>query len=272
MIFYPPSKINIGLNIISKRVDGFHNIETCFYPINLCDILEILESENGGNSFSSSGISIPGGPDKNICIQAWQLLNKKIGIPPVKMHLHKQVPIGAGLGGGSADGAFALKGISELFSLGLSVDELEGLAAQLGSDCAFFIRSKSALGFQRGELLKPFGVGLTGFTLVVVNPGIHVNTALAYKNILPKQPEESLEDILLLPVEKWKDVVQNDFEPGVFKEFPKIGELKNRMYELGAVYSAMSGSGSTVFGLFKGDAPEKVEEQFSPSFVHVEKI
>jgi 4-diphosphocytidyl-2-C-methyl-D-erythritol kinase len=250
MIVYPNAKINVGLHITGKRSDGFHTIESCFVPIGLTDILEILPSGNE-IKFNSSGIPIPGKSMDNLCVTAWKILNKEFSIPPVTIHLHKQIPIGAGLGGGSADGAFALKALNELFQLKLTAKQLENYAARLGSDCAFFIQNHPAYAEGRGEILSHIQLKLDGYSIFLVNPGIHIGTAEAYAGITPNMPEKDLREFLQLPVSEWQNHVVNNFEPGIFKSHPKIEQVKNKLIDLGAEYAAMSGSGSSVFGLFK---------------------
>lgn len=270
MIVYPNAKINIGLRILSKRADGFHNIETCFYPLSLCDILEFTET-SGETEFTSSGILIPGVNLENICVQAWNLLHDEYKIPAVKIHLHKVIPIGAGLGGGSADGAFMLKSLADYFGLEIEKVKLFELAGKLGSDCSFFLLNSPAIGTGRGEVLKSINIEFKNYKIVLVNPGIHVSTALAYSGVTPKEPLNKLENLINLPVELWQENISNDFEEGVFKEFPRIEETKNQLLKMGAVYAAMSGSGSSVFGFFKGELPEKLESHFDNYFIYIEK-
>jgi 4-diphosphocytidyl-2-C-methyl-D-erythritol kinase len=265
MIVYPNAKINIGLNIIEKRNDGFHNLESCFFPISLSDILEILPSE-GKTTFQSSGIPIPGNPEENLCVNAWNLLNNDFNISGVKMHLHKQIPIGAGLGGGSADGAFALKALNELFDLNLSVDQLIKYAAKMGSDCAFFIKNTPAIATGRGEILSTLNIDLSNFHLVLINPGIHIGTAEAYSGITPEFPEKSVKELIHLPITDWQKCILNDFESEIFKNHPEIKIIKERLLESGAVYAAMSGSGSSVFGLFEKAPSFDVSKVFEGMF------
>ena len=265
MIVYPNAKINIGLNIINKRTDGFHNIESCFFPIELNDILEIVESDSE-NTFQSTGIPIPGRSENNLCLKAWHLLNKDFKIPFVKIHLHKQIPIGAGIGGGSADGAFALKTISEIFNLNLSVEQLEKYAAQLGSDCAFFIKNSPAFAEARGEVLSELKIDISGTYLALVNPGIHVGTADAYAGISPKIPKKKLSELILEPIATWQSNVVNDFEAGVCLKHPKIKKVKDNLLESGAIYVAMSGSGSSVFGIFQKKPNKDLAAKFPEMF------
>ena len=250
MIDFPNCKINLGLNIVSKRDDGYHNIETEFYPLPLRDALEIIPSSDGLFEFSSSGLPIPGTPESNLCVKAWNLLQEEFGLPAVKMHLHKLIPMGAGLGGGSSDGAFSLKMLNNLFDLGLENGQLMDFARKLGSDCAFFIDNQPCHAFEKGDRFEPIQVDLAGFAVVIAVPGVHVNTALAYSMVTPKFPAREVNELARLPVGNWKDWLVNDFEKPVFEQFPVIGEIKTSMYELGALYAAMSGSGSAVYGIF----------------------
>lgn len=254
MIIYPNAKINLGLHVIEKRSDGFHNIETVFYPVAWEDILEVLPdpSKESGVSFSSSGIPIPGDAKDNLCVKAYELISKDYPMPAVKVHLHKIIPIGAGLGGGSSDAAFFIKALNEIFELNLAWGELHHYAKQLGADCSFFITNKPVLAEGKGDQLESIAVSLRGMYVAIVYPGIHVNTAEAYGGITPKKPIIALENLIVeTPIEKWKDVLINDFEKTVFEKFPAIKALKEKMYERGAIYSAMSGSGSAVFGVFE---------------------
>ncbi len=251
MISYPCAKINIGLFVTGKREDGYHNLESIFYPVPLTDILEI-ESKRSGNlecrvtgkvlKYQEMGL--------NTCQIAWQILHKRYGIPPVQMALHKQIPTGAGMGGGSSDGAFALKMLSEFFGLNLNESELEDLSLHIGSDCPFFIKVKPCLVKGRGEILSmlPDDV-LLGKYIVLLNPGIHISTAEAYKNIKLHQPDFNWQQIWQQP-ELWKDKLVNSFEPYAIRKYPEIGELKEMLYNSGAFYASMSGSGSTIFGLY----------------------
>lgn len=233
MIAFPPCKINLGLNILRKRPDGFHDIETCFYPVRWTDILEVIPSDKF--EFTMSGNAIPG--DDNLCVRAHKILNA----PPAKIHLHKVIPTGAGLGGGSSDAAWTLRLLNDVFDLKHSKEDLKNFAAQLGSDCAFFIEDVPMIGTGRGEILTKANIDLTGKYLVIVKPDIHVSTAEAYASVVPKESPFDLNDIRSL---------KNDFEPSVFKKYPGIASIKDALYEAGAYYASMSGSGSSVFGIF----------------------
>jgi 4-diphosphocytidyl-2-C-methyl-D-erythritol kinase len=256
MLVFPNCKINLGLRILNKREDGYHNIETVFYPVPLKDVLEIIPfTDLTTINFSSSGLVIDGETENNLCIKAYQLLRTDFPqIPTVKMHLHKAIPMGAGLGGGSADAAFTLQLINRQFNLNLSTTQLINYALQLGSDCAFFILNTPCAGTGRGEILEQIAVDLSGHQLILVNPGIHVNTGQAFAALTlnPKNRNlPSLKDIIKQPIFTWQNHLKNDFEEPVFKLYPAIKEIKESLYEMGAVYASMSGSGSTVYGIFE---------------------
>ena len=254
MIVFPNCKINLGLHILNKREDGFHNLETVFYPVDLKDALEIIPAPNSNSAieFSGSGLTVEGKEADNICIKAYQLLKKDfLQLHNIKMHLHKAIPIGGGLGGGSADGAFTLQLLNQKFDLGLSTDQLIEYALQLGSDCPFFIIKKPCYATARGELLDEINVDLLVYKMVLINPGIHINTAWAFSQITPALPKKSIKEIIVQSVTTWKDELQNDFENPVFEKYPEIKTIKEELYQQGAVYAAMSGSGSTVYGIFE---------------------
>jgi 4-diphosphocytidyl-2-C-methyl-D-erythritol kinase len=254
MICFPNAKINIGLHVTGKRDDGYHNIETIFFPVGLHDVLEIIENNETGApqfSFESTGIAIPGNIESNLCIKACELIKRDYYLPPLKIHLHKNIPMGAGLGGGSSDAAHCIKLLDEAFELNLAYGEKHHYARQLGSDCCVFINNRPAFGAERGDQLEFIDLDLKDLFLVIIYPGIHVSTAEAYSMIQPTKPSFSLENLQQLPLEKWRDQVKNDFEKPVFNKYPKLGEVKTKLYDLGATYSAMSGSGSAIYALFK---------------------
>jgi 4-diphosphocytidyl-2-C-methyl-D-erythritol kinase len=249
MVNFPPCKINLGLNVIEKRSDGFHNLETCFYPIPFTDVLEIIKSKS--LSFAASGNAIPGNSADNLCLRAYELLRKDFALAPVAIHLHKVIPTGAGLGGGSADAAYTLRLLNTLFDLNLSEEVLKNYAQQLGSDCAFFIQDEPQLGTSRGEVLEPISLSLQGKFFVLLKPNIHVATAEAYKGVVPKKQIPSVKSIIEQhPIAEWKELLKNDFEESILKSYPLIKKYKQELYEAGAIYAAMSGSGSSVFGIF----------------------
>jgi 4-diphosphocytidyl-2-C-methyl-D-erythritol kinase len=249
MIMFPNAKINIGLNVLSKREDGYHNLETIFYPIGLRDALEVVESERLG--FSSSGLEIPGNPMDNLCLKAYHLLSHDYKLPPVHIHLHKHIPIGAGLGGGSSDASFFIKLMNDKFELGLENSKMEAYASHLGSDCAFFVQDKPAIAFGKGDQLQNIAIDLSDFFMVLVMPPVQVSTAEAYRGVVPQAVSNSLVDLILQPIEEWKTTIKNDFEISVFDQYPIIGDIKSMLYQSGALYASMSGSGSSVFGIFK---------------------
>lgn len=252
MIVFPHCKINLGLHITRKRSDGYHDLETIFYPLALRDALEAVRNGSDGNiHFNSTGLPIQGNPSGNLCVSAYELLKKDFpGLPGVDMHLHKTIPMGAGLGGGSADGAFALLLLNRLFQLKLSEARLAAYALQLGSDCPFFIYGKPCFGTGRGEILEPVALDLSAYAFVIVAPGIHVSTAEAFAGIRPQEPSVSLKEIISLPPTQWKEQLVNDFEAPIMLKHPVIGEIKTELYKAGAVYASMTGSGSCLYGLF----------------------
>ncbi len=261
MVHFPNGKINIGLQITGKRPDGYHDLQTIFYPINIKDIVEIISSPYDGNeiTFSSSGLTVDGETTNNLCIKAYQLIKKDYPyLPPIKLHLHKNIPMGAGLGGGSADGAFTLKLLNEKFDLNLSANKLIEYALTLGSDCPFFICNTPSYATGRGELLHPISLNLAEYSILIVNPNIHINTAWAFKELTLKVPSIELAQAIKEPILNWKEFITNDFEEPVFKSYPAISELKNYLYHNGAIYASMSGSGSTVFGIFENNVKREI--------------
>jgi len=250
MVSFPNCKINFGLNIVNKRDDGYHDIETFFFPVHLKDSLEIIEKEK--LEFSTSGFSIEGEPEKNLCIKAYDLLKKDFPqLPAVQMHLHKAIPMGAGLGGGSADGAFTLKLLNKKFDLSLSEKQLINYSLQLGSDCPFFILNKPCFATGRGEILEQTELDLSEYKFLVVHPPIHISTAWAFSTIKPLKPSKSINQIIQQSILTWKAELINDFEKPVFEKYPEIKKIKDKLYNAGAIYASMSGSGSAVYGIFK---------------------
>ncbi|MBC8153882.1 MAG: 4-(cytidine 5'-diphospho)-2-C-methyl-D-erythritol kinase, partial [Bacteroidetes bacterium] len=249
--------INIGLQITEKRPDGFHNLLSCFYPVGWSDALEIVPGD--AFAFSSTGLPIPGGPtggkaSRNLCVRAYELLKTDFDLPPVAMHLHKLVPIGAGLGGGSADAAFTLRLLNDQFALGLTPPELEQYARQLGSDCAFFVQNRSRYGIEKGDQFEDIALDLTGYHLALVYPHLAISTAEAYAGVRPRTPVTPLRELLSAPLREWQHTVHNDFEDSLFPCYPVLGQLKSQLYDAGALYASMSGSGSTVYGIFEKPA------------------
>ena len=244
MIVYPNAKINLGLNVLRKREDGYHDISSVFYPVKECvDILEIIKSERF--QFTKSGIEIPDG--ENICEKAWKLLDTDFGIGNVKIHLHKQIPIGSGLGGGSADASFTLKYLNELFDLNLNNKELEKYALQLGADCPFFIDNTPKLVEGLGEKMTSIDLDLSKYNIRLINSGIHISTEEAYREVVPKTPKKSIEKLIKLDVKEWKNKLKNDFEDSVFAKYPQLEKIKEDLYNNGAIYASMSGSGSVIY-------------------------
>jgi len=250
MITFPNAKINIGLNITDKRPDGFHNIETIFYPVGLSDILEINHSKNGFQ-YKNTGLTVEGGKlENNLCHKAYEILKKDFPISDINLHLHKIIPFGSGLGGGSSDASFTLKMLNTVFNLKLNNNDLAKYAEQIGSDCAIFIDNKPAFATARGNILKPIEVNLSGKYFIIVHPEIHVNTGLAYSKSKPQKSITSLNELINEPIENWKSSIFNDFEEIIFPDYPEIENIKNKLYDLGALYASMSGSGSSVYGIF----------------------
>lgn len=262
MVVFPKAKINIGLRITEKRSDGYHNIETIFYPVSLRDALEIVEAEREATedriTVTGLGTSIPG--DDNLVIKAVKVLRQKFHIPYLNIHLHKVIPAGAGLGGGSSDAASTLMTLNRQFRLHLHLHELKSIALKLGSDCPFFINPVPSIATGRGETLMPVMPLIGQYHIILLNPGTIVSTAEAYRNCRPAAPSTSLMELYLKPVPEWKGLIINDFEESVFAGYPVIGELKQLLYDSGALFSSMSGSGSTVYGIFdrKPDLPAEV--------------
>ena len=250
MICFPNAKINLGLRILSKRPDGYHNIETVFYPINLCDALEIVPATKRKTTFTQTGISIEGKPEDNLVVKAYHLLKEDFDLPEVAIYLRKQIPPGSGLGGGSSDAAFMIKLLNDFAGLKLSVEQMEEYAVRIGADCPFFIQNKPVFAEETGNIFSPVPVSLQTYHFVVAIPPVSVSTKEAYAQVKPRQPEVSLQEIIRLPVQEWKNHLINDFEPCVFAQYPIIEEFKKRFYAEGALYASMSGSGSAVYGIF----------------------
>ena len=267
MITFPNAKINLGLNVVEKRADGYHNLETVFYPINLQDALEVKIKEKNDTPYQLhvKGVTLEGDTASNLVVKAYLLLQEDFQLPPIDIHLFKHIPIGAGLGGGSADCAFMIKLLNEKFKLGIDLETMEGYAARLGADSAFFIRNTPVLATGIGNEFHPIDLSLAGHYIVLVKPDIFVSTREAYAGIQPCRPATPIKDIISGPIESWKELLKNDFETSVFKQYPAIAAIKDKLYDLGAVYAAMSGSGSAVFGIFK-QRVENIDEKFAGSF------
>lgn len=260
MVLFPNCKINIGLDVLSRRADGFHELSTVMYPIRgLCDALEIVLADKGDTdgddicedfTFTTGGITVDCDPENNICVRAFQLMQRQFGISGMKMHLQKAIPFGAGLGGGSADAAFAIRGINSLFELGLDTDKMESLAAELGSDTSFFIKNSPALASSRGEVLSDITLDLGGYYIIIAKPTFGVSTAEAYSGVSPRIPSVALSQRIAADIHTWRETITNDFEHHIFELYPQIGAIKQQLYDCGAVYASMSGSGSAVYGIF----------------------
>lgn len=249
MVSFPPSKINLGLQITGKRTDGYHDIVTCFYPVPWHDVLEIVPAKDF--AFSASGNPVPGAAADNLCVRAYELLKKEYRLKPVTIHLLKTIPTGAGLGGGSSDGAHTLRILNQLFTLSISDEKLKQYAGLLGSDCPFFLENTPMLGTGRGEILSPVAVSLKGRFLIIVKPEVHVSTAEAYAGVTPHPPSSDLRSVLEdHALSEWKSLLKNDFERPLFEQFPIIEALQQKFYAFGAIYASMSGSGSSVYGIF----------------------
>jgi 4-diphosphocytidyl-2-C-methyl-D-erythritol kinase len=255
MIRFPNCKINIGLNIVAKRSDGYHDIESVFVPVNWCDVIEIIHAADNVPRLFLSGIALDGATEDNLCFKAFKLLEKEFHIPPVHIYLLKNIPTGAGLGGGSSDGAFTLLMLNELFSLDIALPKLKNLALQLGSDCPFFIDNIPALATGRGDFLKPITPALKGLHIVIIKPLLHVSTALAYSKVVPGKAITAVASAITKPISEWRGCIANDFEKPVFADYPMLSSIKEVLYRQGALYASMSGSGSALYGIFK----EKME-------------
>jgi len=249
MIAFANAKINIGLQVLSRREDGYHNLETVFYPLKLYDVVEVVEAPD--MRFIPSGIPVPGDGRDNLCLRAYRLLSETHDLPPVHIYLHKAIPIGAGLGGGSADAAFLLTLLNTMFELELDESQLMDYARRLGADCAFFIRNTPVLATGIGDVFQDVKIDLSAYHLVLVKPPVHISTAEAYRTVTPDPEGRQLKSAIARPVAEWRDTIVNDFEAGIFANHPEIAVVKNQLYENGALFAAMSGSGSSVYGLFR---------------------
>ena len=252
MICFPNAKINLGLYITEKRPDGFHNIASVFYPVGWNDALEVIETPNAPKAFhlELSGLAIDGNTEDNLLYKAFLLVSQKRTLPKITVYLHKVLPMGAGLGGGSADCAFFINTLNTQFDLGLTEEERLNIARPLGSDCAFFIKNRPVFAYQKGDVFQELDLDLSRYYIAIVYPGVHSNTKDAYSLVRPRLPEVSLLDVIKQPVSNWKDQLSNDFEPSIFSKYPVVERTKQELYKAGAIYSSMSGSGSAVFGLF----------------------
>ncbi len=267
MILFPNAKINIGLNITERRNDGYHNLETIFYPVKINDAIEVIPADE--LSFSSSGLDIPGRMEDNLCVKGYHLLKKDHEIPLVKIHLHKHIPIGAGLGGGSADAAFFIKLMNKQFNLGLTLEEMQDYARTLGADCAFFIENKPVFAFEKGDEFETIKLDLSIYKIVLVMPPTQVSTSEAYRGVKPVPVKESLLDLICEPISEWRKHIKNDFEESIFKSHPEIRGVKAALYQSGALYASMSGSGASVFGIFENTPDLSFLEQDNEVFYNI---
>lgn len=249
MLAFANAKINLGLHVTEKRADGYHNLETVFYPVKLYDVLELTDA--AVTSCVVGGNAVPGNPEDNICVKAYRLLQKDFDLPAQQISLLKNIPVGAGLGGGSSDAAFLIKLLNDKFKLGISFAGMEDYARQLGADCAFFIQNKPVYAVGKGDEFSEIDLDLSAYCLVLVKPDIHVSTADAYAGIKPIIPSRSVKDLIHLPLKDWELNLKNDFEKTVFAKYPQIEQVKMKLYQTGALYAAMSGSGSSVFAIFE---------------------
>ena len=264
MIIFPNCKINLGLQIIRRRNDGYHDLQTVFYPAKIYDALEVIQDPGESMKkiqgklgtewlqFDCTGLDVGNDPASNLCVKAFQLLKKDFPqIPYSQMHLHKTIPIGAGLGGGSADGAFTLLLLNQKFGLGISREMLLDYALQIGSDCPFFIINKPCYATGRGEFLEHISFDLSSYRFMIVHPGIHINTSQVFSEVIPSDATKSIKEIIQQPIETWRNELKNDFEEPIFKKYPEIKKIKNDLYQSGSIYASMSGSGSAVYGIFE---------------------
>lgn len=271
--FFPIAKINIGLYVTRRREDGYHDLETIFYPIPLHDNLSIspLKMSNAPYQLQTAGHKIEGNSDDNLIVKVYKQLAEEFDLPPLDIYLYKRIPMGAGLGGGSSDAAAMIKLLNETFDLGLSTEDMERRVARLGADCAFFVQGKPAFATGIGDILSPIELSLSGMHLVLVKPDVFVSTKEAYGDIVPATPEHDLLKAIKAPITDWRHTVSNNFEKNVFRLHPEIAAIKQTLYDMGAMYASMSGSGSTVFGLFP-HAVEEAERVFDDCFVWQSKL
>lgn len=273
MITFPHAKINIGLQVTERRPDGYHNLDTVFYPIPIQDALEVVVAEDADYDcrLHISGITIEGEMDNNLVVRAYRLLACDYTLPSVDIYLHKHIPTGAGLGGGSADASFMLRLLNDMFELGIATEQLESYATKLGADCPFFITSKPVYATGIGNEFHPIELDLSGWYIVVVKPDVFVSTKEAYSMVKPEKPEVTLDEKIVHPITEWRETISNDFEKGIFALHPELAEIKEKLYALGAKYAAMSGSGSALFGLFEAPV-EEIEKQFEGYFCEQHKL
>ncbi|HBB07074.1 MAG TPA: 4-(cytidine 5'-diphospho)-2-C-methyl-D-erythritol kinase [Bacteroides sp.] len=273
MITFPNAKINLGLRITERRPDGYHNLETIFYPIHLEDALEVVPLKDNKQEYDLkiTGTPIDGTPEDNLVVRAYRLLKQDFDLPPIHIYMYKHIPLGAGLGGGSSDAAFMIKLLNEKFALGMTTGQMEAYASRLGADCAFFIQDRPVLATGIGNEFTPIDLSLKGMYIVLVKPSVSVSTREAYAGVTPQRPDVPLTTLIRRPIEEWRDCIANDFEPSVFRAYPEIAAIKDKLYDMGAVYASMSGSGSTVYGIFRESVPY-VDEHFGEHFCRIREL
>lgn len=273
MITFPNAKINLGLRITERRPDGYHNLETIFYPIHLEDALEVVPLKDNKQEYDLkiTGTPIDGTPEDNLVVRAYRLLKQDFDLPPIHIYMYKHIPLGAGLGGGSSDAAFMIKLLNEKFALGMTTRQMEAYASRLGADCAFFIQDRPVLATGIGNEFTPIDLSLKGMYIVLVKPSVSVSTREAYAGVTPQRPDVPLTTLIRRPIEEWRDCIANDFEPSVFRAYPEIAAIKDKLYDMGAVYASMSGSGSTVYGIFRESVPY-IDEHFGEHFCRIREL
>jgi 4-diphosphocytidyl-2-C-methyl-D-erythritol kinase len=271
MLVFPGTKINLGLTITHRLKSGYHALESVFYPLRFSDVLEVVPTQAKETTFHFSGIPIPGELEDNLVFKAWDLIEKKHAIKPVSIHLYKRIPMGAGLGGGSADAAGAIHALNSLFRLDLPLEKQLDYAQRLGADCPFFLLRTPSYATGIGEILEPINLNLKGYKILLIMPGIHVSTKDAFGGIQPKPIKPSPRDIIDNPPNYWKKRLRNAFERSVFEKFPVLHSIKNEIYDLGACYASMTGSGSCIYGIFENEIP-KLSEKLSAFPHHVETL
>ena len=274
MLYLPNCKINIGLNVVSKRPDGYHNLETVFYPVPLRDNLEVnpLNDTDAPYRLTVGGAKVEGLAADNLVVKVYLALKEEFGLPPVDIFLYKNVPMGAGLGGGSSDAASMMLLLNEMFALGLSPEEMERRIAPFGADCAFFVRNRPAYATGIGDELSPIPLSLRGKFILLVKPDVFVSTKEAYARVTPRPADYPLREAIMQPIETWRGTVVNDFEASVFPNHPELAAIKQTLYDMGALYAAMSGSGSTLFGIFDRPVEEEARKLFSAAFVFSKQL
>ena len=274
MLYLPNCKINIGLNVVSKRPDGYHNLETVFYPVPLRDNLEVKSLDDTADPYrlTVGGAKVEGLAADNLVVKVYLALKEEFGLPPVDIFLYKNVPMGAGLGGGSSDAASMMLLLNEMFALGLSPEEMERRIAPFGADCAFFVRNRPAYATGIGDELSPIPLSLRGKFILLVKPDVFVSTKEAYARVTPRPADYPLREAIMQPIETWRGTVVNDFEASVFPNHPELAAIKQTLYDMGALYAAMSGSGSTLFGIFDRPVEEEARKLFSAAFVFSKQL